>query len=209
MKYKVGDKVKVRSDLEVGKYYGSDFFADDMKKYRGKIVTIAAIASNNRYYTKEGNRYYWTDEMFEPVESEMSEMEVGDRITYKYKGKNEIHTRLAVNETDICVIENDEREVLKIERIKQNGWETIYEKPEGPEPILDEVEKEYLWNVIKPFSDKVECIRKFDRKGGEYISIRVIGDGVIGLPYFKKGTMYKGMEEDKPYTLKELGLVEE
>ena len=39
----------------------------------------------------------------------------------------------------------------------------------------------------------------------EYISIS-FPDENIGFPYFKKGTMYKGMELGKRYTLEELEL---
>ena len=43
MKYKVGDKVKVRSDLRVGKSYGEHIFVHDMFKFMGKIVTIESV----------------------------------------------------------------------------------------------------------------------------------------------------------------------
>lgn len=81
----------------------------------------------------------------------------------------------------------------------ENGY--IVEKE-----ILDEEEKEYLSNVIKPFRDKVKYIVKFDCLPEEYISIVLPHDERIDLPCFKRGTMYKGMEEDKRYTLDELGL---
>ena len=44
MKYKVGDKVRVRKDLEVGKRYGSDIFVPDMKKYAGKTITLVILS---------------------------------------------------------------------------------------------------------------------------------------------------------------------
>ena len=73
--------------------------------------------------------------------------------------------------------------------------------------ILDEAEKEYLSAVIKPFKEKVTgiAIREFrDSKCYLYIDI-ISGDG-FALPNFKNGTMYKNMEFDRKYTLKELGL---
>lgn len=79
-----------------------------------------------------------------------------------------------------------------------------------PKPILNEKEKKYLSAVIKPFSDKVIAIAKYNYYSGEeFIKIKVnqrkfIED--IDLPYFEKGTMYKGMQSDKEYTLDELGL---
>lgn len=86
---------------------------------------------------------------------------------------------------------------------------------EYKEDILDEKEKEYLSAVIKPFRDRVEYIKKIDMYSGwtkevEYIfgDLGNKDDAVDAflLPYFPKGTMYKGMETDKKYTLEELGL---
>ena len=81
-----------------------------------------------------------------------------------------------------------------------------------PKPILNDAEKEYLGNIIKPFRNRIIWIGKSVYIPGEYIEIylRHYDDGCssysIILPYFKKGTMYKGMELDKEYTLEELGL---
>lgn len=83
----------------------------------------------------------------------------------------------------------------------ENGY--IVEKE-----ILDDVEKEYLSVVIRPFKDKVKYIAKYGDSRLEFISIKLVGDSAMLFPYFKKGTMYKGMELEKQYTLKELGLDE-
>lgn len=80
----------------------------------------------------------------------------------------------------------------------------VVEKEEKKE-ILDEVEKEYLRAVIKPFRKSITYIIKETAIDKEYIELGLDYD-VIDLPYFKKGKMYKGMKEDKEYTLEELGL---
>lgn len=73
--------------------------------------------------------------------------------------------------------------------------------------ILDETEKRYLKSIIRPFKNKVNHISKEDCYDGDcYISIELDDEEHISLPYFKKGTMYNGMEENKKYALKELGL---
>lgn len=72
--------------------------------------------------------------------------------------------------------------------------------------ILDEEEKEYLSNVIRPFRDKVGCIAKKIFGGKEYIKLTIKNDCDIDFPSFEKGTMYKEMETNKEYTLKELEL---
>lgn len=75
--------------------------------------------------------------------------------------------------------------------------------------ILDDKEKEYLSSVIKPYRNKIRYIIKIrcfnDEK--EFICIDLCNDSCT-LPSFKKDTMYKNMEVNKEYTLKELGLDE-
>lgn len=82
--------------------------------------------------------------------------------------------------------------------------------------ILNEQEKEYLSNVIKPFKDKVAFIQKLTGFSPSHqttycifitINSRLGMFGVedIKLPYFQD-EMYEGMEIDKKYTLEDLGL---
>ena len=76
-------------------------------------------------------------------------------------------------------------------------------------PILDDVEKAYLSAVIKPFRKRIEYIEKTDNyyvDGKQFLSIGLVTDDHCYLPFFKKGTMYKGMEANECYTLEELGL---
>ena len=79
-------------------------------------------------------------------------------------------------------------------------------------PILTESEKEYLSAVIKPFRDRITHIFKFELTGYEGIGIDLKfpkvekDDDAMTLPSFEIGTMYKGMELYKDYTLEELGL---
>lgn len=116
--------------------------------------------------------------------------------------------------------ENNPSQVFKI----LDGTNVVFEKPillnrahlslfllwleeEYKEPILDDVEKAYLSAVIKPFRKKVEYVYKkcLEISKREYLEIS-LENGVISFPCFEKGTMYKGMEVDKKYTLEELGL---
>ena len=72
--------------------------------------------------------------------------------------------------------------------------------------ILTEKEKAYLSAVVKPFKGKVKTVEKVSFGGEEeYLKILFEMDLML-LPFFAKGTMYKGMEANKVYTLKELGL---
>ena len=103
---------------------------------------------------------------------------------------------------------------LCIDDFSADWWE-IYEGP-----VLDEKEKEYLSAVIKPFRDRVEYIKKVGttNSDNQFIFIRLkmydCEDNEpestkyedIDLPYFKANTMYKNMEGNKKYSLKELEL---
>ena len=75
-------------------------------------------------------------------------------------------------------------------------------------PILTEEEREYLSMVIKPFRDDIRFIHKYtcfnDTK--EYLFGRVKDYSHLQFPSFERGTMYRGMELCKEYTLEELGL---
>ena len=92
-------------------------------------------------------------------------------------------------------------QIIKIERPVK--YETVYE---APKPILDKEEKEYLENVIRPFKDRVKGIRRTDGYTKQFIIIEMISEKDVSLPYFKAGSMYKGMELCKSYTIEELGL---
>lgn len=72
MKYKVGDKVKVRSDLKAYEIYGSNMLTKSMEKFAGKTVTISGVGITS-YTIEEMEVAYWTDEMLEPVEGMSAE----------------------------------------------------------------------------------------------------------------------------------------
>ena len=76
--------------------------------------------------------------------------------------------------------------------------------------ILDDAEKKYLSAVIKPFRNKVYAIAKYDDGDDNYYIQIMVKQNIyfeyIDFPYFKKGTMYKGMELKKEYTVEQLGL---
>ena len=85
------------------------------------------------------------------------------------------------------------------------GYTEIIKKP-----ILDEIEKEYLSVVVKPFRDRVKSVIKYESGIYEYIVIRYRSIeehiGTVHFPPFKKGTMYRGMDTNISYVPEELGL---
>ena len=103
---------------------------------------------------------------------------------------------------------------INFDFMAKNEWE-IYK-----EPILDEAEKKYLSDVLRPFKKSFSKIlisksNSFyiskDNKNKERILFMLSNiDGcheeVFSLPSFAKGTMYNGMKIGKNYSLEELGL---
>ena len=78
-----------------------------------------------------------------------------------------------------------------------------------PIVILDDAEKRYLSQIIEPFRDQVISISKNVTLYGEFIDIEIDeaeDHGDIYLPYFKPGSMYKGMKVNRKYTLDQLDL---
>lgn len=89
---------------------------------------------------------------------------------------------------------------------------TEWANSEYKKPILDEVEKEYLKAVIKPFKKHVKTIVKAKQVATLYaitidIEEKYNYETFLQFPPFEKSSgMYKGMELGKRYTLEELGL---
>lgn len=126
----------------------------------------------------------------------------------------EKYKNIVLKELDACGL--DERLTRKFIKGYCNGFncEGCGERvlkwllEEAKEPVLDDVEKEYLSAVIKPFRKKISCIRKSKdpRKGKNYIKIEFCDGDRMFFPNLSNNAMYKGMELDKKYSLEELGL---
>lgn len=102
-------------------------------------------------------------------------------------------------------------------------FELLTGKLEIEKTILDDSEKRYLENLFRPFKDIIVYIEKVSQSGFECISYQIIYEYIsyksssptirhekksCELPYFDKGTMYKGMVLGKKYSLEELELFE-
>lgn len=100
-KYKVGDKVRVREDLNGDKYYDKVYVDYTMEKYTGKIMTIesANVKSNGItiYSLKEDSeKYIWSNAMLEPVDEQTTLNDLKDIKekniipTYYHKGNYDV-----------------------------------------------------------------------------------------------------------------------
>lgn len=221
MKFKVGDKVKIRKDFSKTKSYKITPVLN-MEKYKSKIAEIQRISTGGNYNLDIDNmEWYWSDDMLEPYETKESnfnklDLKNGDIVKYRNGLKkivsgdklwenDDLFTPLRYYTEDLKDVDGEEEyDIVKVERPVQ--YETVFERKEE---ILNETEKRYLASVIKPFKNKIETIEKtikIDDSSLCYLIMLLKNNDMANLPNFKKNSMYKGMEVNKKYSLKELGL---
>lgn len=141
MKYKVGDKVRVRKDLVLGKDYENFTFVGTMEKLRGKFVTIKNAFTDSYYIEEDTDEYSWTDEMLEPVITNW------DKV--KEKAKQIIDSLEITEQNIIC------KAIHETKKEKDCRWRNCEDcrewlkEPYQEPSILDDAEKEYLKNVAK------------------------------------------------------------
>ena len=132
MKYKVGDKVRIREDLN--RYMRDRYITTFIGELNGKEVTICK-AENEMYKILEDKQYHdWTDEMFEPVE-EMSAVEAIKLYAEKCSEGKCSECSLSGKGSCTEYIKEHPEEALEV--IKQ--WKADHEK----KPI----ETEFAWYI--------------------------------------------------------------
>lgn len=193
MKFKVGDKVKGISNT-----YGitnSNMYLGEVKKVGDDYIEILILKHKNPRCI--GDIY--------TALSPEGKFEIVDNLTISQLQSEIDKLSNKVQEEYSNVISNRDKVNYLKKQLKQLKEEN---KKEKNKPILDDVEKEYLSAVIRPFKNRISDIvkRNLDSEKS-YIAIHINSESFY-FPYFKKGTMYEGMEADKKYTLKELCLDE-
>ena len=216
MKFKVGDKVKFIGEVANHGVHGENLQAD-IEKYNNRF-TISRISTTGYVEFKENE--CWCIE-FDEIELILekqftkSDLQNGDIVTYrdgrkkivfedKFYGSNHFVLLKYYTEDLKDIDGEEENDIIKVERPVK--YETVFERKEE---ILDETEKRYLASVIKPFKNKIETIEKTIKIGDSslcYLIMLLKNNDMANLPNFKKNSMYKGMETNKKYTLKELDL---
>lgn len=152
MKFKVGDKVRVRKDLIAGKCYGEDYlsFVDDMEKYKGKQFEI--IKTSGCDYKLDNSNYYFNDDMLEPAFT-TQDLKVGDRITLR-NGSSGIWDGYMIGALTYDEINEDltnsgnlgsSLDIVKVEKPKK--YETIYEREKARKMTVKEISEALGYEV--------------------------------------------------------------
>ena len=216
MKFKVGDKVKFIGKVANHRVPGKDLQAD-IEKYNNRF-TISRISTTGYVEFKENECWcieFDEIELILEIQFTKSELKDGDIVTKRNGEKRTLvgkYLHDVKRASPLTYYTEDlkdagglkEHDIIKVERPVK--YETVFERKEE---ILDEVEKRYLASVIKPFKNKIETIEKTIKIGDGslcYLIMLLKNNDMANLPNFKKNSMYKGMEVNKKYSLKELGL---
>nr|DAF16476.1 MAG TPA: hypothetical protein [Caudoviricetes sp.] len=207
MKFKVGDKVRVIKCSIDG----------ERCKNLNKVSTITEIGEYLCYpYMLKDIREPFKENELALVEKQFtkSDLKDGDIVTQrnglkkmvfenKLYGSNHFVSLTYYTEDLKDANGDEEYDIIKIER--PGKYNTIFERKEE---ILDETEKKYLTDVIRPFRKRIQFIQKKKEitEINPYIRIVCEDNDKLVFPYITDNSMYKGMEVNKKYSLKELGL---
>ena len=214
MKFKIGDKVKLNKNIKDFRYGRAGVSYEEIgtiiriNKYRNTVDFPSHASWDGTVEELVLAKYTYEDLKKSPIgtkitfENGLVLVKVRERDARCDEFTNGVANR---NTNDLKNLKDSWLEGYfgKIIKIEEPEYKTVYEyKPE----ILDETEKRYLRRVIRPFRDKVTYIRKFVYSTGDAKIDIVVENWYICLPTFPKNQMYKNMEDDKEYTLEELGL---
>lgn len=207
-KFRVGDKVRfVKSTI---------FHTNDVKI--GETYKIIKIAGSDVRYQVENKEWFKEEELVnvEYTYEDLKKAPIGTKITFengeemiKCSAKRYENGNKWRAEKDFARMEDKIGTLGKITKIEEPTYQTVFETKVD---ILDEAEKRYLKQVIRPYK-KVKSIQKYIFSNKRLAKIQIwvpdirgTGCWSIDLPPFKKDTMYKNMEDNKAYTTEELGL---
>lgn len=227
MKFKVGEKVKIKDNITDTHGISINYIEKLKNEFNQFTISRCRREQGINYYQLEEDRnlfrLYFGEDMLETAE------EHKNKYTYEDLKKSPIGTKITFEDGTVLVkddkehfenkktyrydsslenLKDNKKYCGKIIKIEEPEYKTVYE---AKQEILDEVEKRYLRGVIRPYKT-VKNIYKSTYDGGKksIVIITVIDiDGdiwEIQLPPFETEDMYKEMEVDKEYTLEELGL---
>lgn len=86
-RFKVGDKVRVCKGLKVNYWYGDYLFSSFMTTLVDEVDTVTGICGDGNAYMLNHYDIGWTDEMLEPAEKTLYNLEKGDIVSFDNNGE--------------------------------------------------------------------------------------------------------------------------
>lgn len=192
MRLKVGDKVRVRKDLEYGIYTSSDGkyrdgVTDEMLRYKGKVAIVTNIYEDGGIEINS-NDWNWVDTMFEEVEDNKSlELKPGMSVHCDTKEKSKIFLQECERQGVTCCSGEVATSLNVWDQLKEKTCYAIYggKTRTGGKPYLEFDNVNYYkyktlgFNVLEfdelfkeqtlSENEKVEDIRKFRKTKYEVV----------------------------------------
>ena len=180
MKYKVGDRVKIRKDLKVGEMYGGCRFIGAMQNLCGKSGRITEVNNEAEGYCIDSGLYYWTDEMFEENKKKMND---NDSIRILVSGNQVIAIHMETGKKGIARCHPDDTfdfytgAKIALERLeeaeKPYGWLKKGMKYCVPDVVVKNLYSSHIYHadgaderykecgiVFKTPGEAIECAKK-------------------------------------------------
>ena len=165
VKYKIGDLVKVRDDLQEDKMYGGCSSIDDMLKFRGTLDFIENIDDDGDYHLANNNNpYVWSEEMLEPVViKNNSKHEMKEKNSMEYKIGDVVRIKDNLQEGEKYGECNVNKDMLKF----RGATTTIEGIDEDGDFYLANKDDYYAWykDMLEPVEIKESTTPKIDRLG--------------------------------------------
>ena len=157
MKYKVGDKVRVRRDLQIRTHYGAFIFVSGMNDYKGSVVTISKVYSTYYCIEEDMRAWMWTDEMFEGLAEDELTAEEAIKIQAEICSSisNCVNCPIYKEKGDYCCESFKAENPKKIVEIIKH-WKKDHEKKEIETETVD------LIKVMKEEGDDETCIYAYE-----------------------------------------------
>lgn len=144
MKYKIGNKVKVKSlewyndnKNKDGRIYCNNnvIFQPNMSKFCGDIFTIKNINEDMGSYMVEENSYHWTDDMFEDFTEDVVQLVLsGYTTSANLSGHTTRVSKISKTQIDSEVCEDEVEIILNDYEIETRGDKTYAVKKKSKYP---------------------------------------------------------------------------
>ena len=152
IKFKIGDKVKVREGLDISKDYGGYCITTEMLELKNKVLTIKEVRNYGYRIEEDECDFTWTDEMLKKAtKQEVEGLEVNNTvedIKKELENNNKDIDKMLNKIGDLLKEVKEEKKIMKEESpIEKAMTEAIIEK--GKEIATKDLEERIKKNLDK------------------------------------------------------------
>lgn len=161
MKYKVGDKVKIKENLIIGNMYGGLYLYGGATRHIGEETIVTKVEKERYRLAVDNSSRIWTYEMLEPVEEMSAEEAI--KLSGEMCSSSDCYEcpvfKSREKYSEMCNVFRKEHAEEYLEILKQ--WKADHEK----KPI--ETKSVYIIRVIENTDGMEKCVYKEKKKDSE------------------------------------------